>query len=117
MTTLLTIVIGLLFAVGTFLMMRPHLMKFALGLMCFTNAANLLIFSAGRLTKAVPPIIVSDSGQAPSFLANPLSQALILTAIVIGFGFLAFTLVLIFKISTDLGTVKSREVTASDEEA
>lgn len=116
MTTLMTIVIGFLFAVGTFLMMRPHLMKFALGLLCFTNAANLLIFSAGRLTKAVPPIVAGDAGRDNVVMANPLSQALILTAIVIGFGFLAFTLVLLFRVSVDVGTVESRVVTETNEE-
>lgn len=109
--------IALLFSVGTFLMMRPHIMYFAIGLVCFTNGTNLLIFNAGRLmTNAVPPII-SLGEKDLTISANPLSQALILTAIVIGFGFLAFTLVLIFKTYTKTGTIDGRILTSTNKEA
>lgn len=116
MTLLSIALVTLLFSVGAFLMMRPHLMKFAIGFVCFTNGANLLIFLAGRLTKAVPPLIPEGSSRLISESANPLSQALILTAIVIGFGFLAFVLVLTFKASSELGAIDNRAITSVDEE-
>lgn len=108
--------IALLFSVGTFLMMRPHIICFAIGFVCFTNGTNLLIFNAGRLmTNAAPPII--PAGEEDLILsANPLSQALILTAIVIGFGFLAFTLVLIFKTFSKVGTIDGRIICGVNEE-
>jgi multicomponent Na+:H+ antiporter subunit C len=55
---------------------------------------NLLILLAGRLTREIPPIITAGSTQPSGAVANPLPQALILTAIVIGFAMFAFLLVL-----------------------
>lgn len=115
MNTLLIFVVGALFTVGAFLMLRPHLIKFAMGLVFFTNGANLLIFSVGRLTRAVPPIIGEGDSELLVASANPLSQALILTSIVIGFGFLAFVLVLIFKASGELGGVHADVMKSNDE--
>jgi len=99
--------LSLLFTVGAFLIMRPHLIKVAIGFILFTNGVNLLIFSAGRLTRSVPPIIKEGQSELLVPSANPLSQALILTSIVIGFGFLSFVLVLVFRAYSEFGRVNS----------
>jgi multicomponent Na+:H+ antiporter subunit C len=68
-----------------------------LGLVVFGNGVNLLIFTAGRLTREVAPIVPAGLAQPEGPIANPLPQALILTAIVIGFAMFSFLLVLAFR--------------------
>jgi multicomponent Na+:H+ antiporter subunit C len=94
MEALLAIVIGGLYAVAFYLMLRRSMVKLILGLMIFSQAVNLLIFTAARLTRQQPPIIPEGAAALPPPFADPLPQALILTAIVISFGVLAFTLAL-----------------------
>jgi len=66
------------------------------------NAVNLLIFTAGRLTRQVPPIVPYGEQQLIEPFANPLPQALILTAIVIGFALFTFLLVLGYRAYQEL---------------
>jgi multicomponent Na+:H+ antiporter subunit C len=68
-----------------------------LGVVLLGNAINVMIFSAGRLTRATPPIVSAGADSLASGAANPLPQALILTAIVIGFSVFAFLMVLAFR--------------------
>jgi multicomponent Na+:H+ antiporter subunit C len=65
---------------------------------------NLLIFTAGRILREVPPIIPEGLDVPATAVANPLPQALILTAIVISFSFFAFLLVLAYRAYQELGT-------------
>ena len=94
MTTILAFVIGSLYAAGIYMMLRRSFFKLVLGLALLSHGANMLIFTAGGLTRVQPPIIPPGETTPPAPYADPLPQALILTAIVIGFGVLAFTLVL-----------------------
>ena len=80
--------IGLLTACGVYLMLRGRTFPLVLGLSLLSYGANLFVFSMGRLTVGVPPI-VGDG--APGY-ADPLPQALVLTAIVIGLATTAFTI-------------------------
>lgn len=75
------------------------------GLILLSNAVNLLILTAGGLTRGTPPLIASGATEMPAGAANPLPQALILTAIVIGFGLIAFALILIYRTYTATGTL------------
>ena len=87
---------GVFFTAAIYLLLSRALIRLLLGLGLVGNAVNLLIFVAGRLTRAVPPIVP----QGEKVLldgANPLPQALILTAIVIGFAMFAFLLVLAYR--------------------
>jgi multicomponent Na+:H+ antiporter subunit C len=98
METLLAIVAGALVAAGLYLMMRRSLVKLVLGLVLLGHAANLVIFTAGRLTRDEPPLIPYPPDEVKTLAetaADPLPQALILTAIVIGFGMQAFAMVLL----------------------
>ncbi len=91
----LSFVVGGLYAAGFYLMMRRSLVKLVLGLALLGHGANLLIFTVGRLSRAVPPIVSAGATVPEAGHADPLPQALILTAIVIGFGVQAFALVLL----------------------
>lgn len=89
--------VGLFFTGAVYLLLSRSLIRMLLGLTLLGNAVNLLIFVGGRLTRAVPPI-VPDGAELPlAGAANPLPQALILTAIVIGFAMFAFLLVLAYR--------------------
>jgi len=101
--TVLAIVAGVLYGTGLYLMLRRRLAQLIIGLGLLTNGTNLLIFTAGGLTRAVPPVVPEGAPLLPPF-ADPVPQALILTAIVIGFGVLAFSLVLAHRIHQSLGT-------------
>ena len=103
MEAILAIVAGSLFAASFYLLLRRNLLRFIVGLIILSNAANLVIFVMGRLTRENPPVIPSGQHVPPEPYANPLPQALILTAIVISFGLLAFALVLVYRnyLSTD----------------
>jgi multicomponent Na+:H+ antiporter subunit C len=104
MEVALSIVVGLFFAAAIFLMLSQHIIRVLLGIALFGNAVNLLIFTAGRVPSETPPIIPAALQVPPGPTANPLPQALILTAIVISFSFFAFLLVLAYRAYQDLGT-------------
>jgi multicomponent Na+:H+ antiporter subunit C len=101
---ILAFVVGGLYASGTYMMMRRSIVKLILGLVLLGHAANLLIFTVGRLTRGRPPLISLGASQPVEPFADPLPQALILTAIVIGFGVQAFALVLIKRAYQTVGT-------------
>ena len=102
MQTLLAFVVGGLYAAGLYLMLRRSLVSLLIGLALLGHAANLLIFTAAGLTRGRAPLLTSGAASGP--LADPLPQALILTAIVIGFGALAFALVLFRRGAEHAGT-------------
>ena len=104
MTMLLAMLIGCLYAAGSYMLLRRSLFKVVLGLVLLSHGANLLIFSAAGLTRAVPPIIEPGQTTLSSSAADPLPQALILTAIVISFGVLAFTLALVHRTHQTVGS-------------
>ncbi len=114
MATLLAILIGVLYAAGVYLMLRRSLFKLILGLVLLAHGANLLIFTAGGLTRAQPPIIPPDATALPVSSADPLTQALILTAIVIGFSVLAFALVLFHRVYQTSGSDDPDELKVGD---
>jgi multicomponent Na+:H+ antiporter subunit C len=85
--------IGIFLVAAIYLMLSRSVIRMLLGLALLGNAVNLMIFVAGRLARATPPIAIGGEVPLPG-AANPLPQALILTAIVIGFAMFAFLLVL-----------------------
>lgn len=107
MLTILPFVIGALYAMGLYMMLRRSLVKLIIGLALIGHAANLLIFVAasGRgLVRGAPPIVAAGESVPSGPIADPVPQALILTAIVIGFGVLAFALVLFHRTYESAGT-------------
>jgi multicomponent Na+:H+ antiporter subunit C len=97
MEPILALLTGLFFASAIYLLMSGALVRVMLGVVLLGNAVNLLIFTAGRLTRAVPPIVPPGLNEPLGPVANPLPQALILTAIVIGFAMFTFLIVLTFR--------------------
>ena len=110
METPFAIMVGVLFASGLYLMLQRNLMRFVFGLLVLSGAVNVLIFTAGRLTRGAAPIIPAGLSAPAGDVANALPQAVVLTAIVIGFGLIVFTLVLLLRVSERLGTVKTDEL-------
>ncbi|MEM9782043.1 MAG: NADH-quinone oxidoreductase subunit K [Pseudomonadota bacterium] len=96
---------GLLAACGTYLMLSGHLLRLVFGVALLGSAANLAVFAGGRLTEYTAPLIPEGATLPDTVIANPLPQALVLTAIVIGFGFAAFALAIALAANRRLGTV------------
>ena len=102
MELLLAIVSGVLYASGLYLMLRRRLAQLIIGLSLLSNGSNILILSAAGVTRGKPPLIAE--GIAMEQYADPVPQSLILTAIVIGFGVLAFSLVLAHRVHQSAGS-------------
>lgn len=90
MEAMLAIAIGLLSSCGVYLILRARTFPVILGLTLLSYAVNLFLFSSGRLAVNAPPIISADA----SHYTDPIPQALVLTAIVIGFGMTAYIVTL-----------------------
>jgi len=115
MEIILAIVIGGLYAAGIYMMLRRSLVKLLIGLALLSHAANLLIFTAARLTRAGFPIIGMDQKVLGTPYADPLPQALILTAIVISFGVTAFALALSYRTYKSIHTDDLDKMKTTDE--
>ena len=98
MTLVLAAVVGLLYTLGIYLMLRRNVVRLVFGLLLLGHAANLLIFTAGGLVRGRPPIVAIGDSAPPVAVADPLPQALVLTAIVIGFAVVAFAAVLVHRV-------------------
>jgi len=104
MELLLALASGVLYAAGIYLMLRRRLAQLIIGIGLLSNGTNLLIFTAGGLTRARPPVVPDGAPSLVEPYADPVPQALVLTAIVIGFGLLAFSLVLADRVHATVGT-------------
>ena len=104
MEGLLALASGVLYAAGIYLMLRRRLAQLIIGLGLLSNGTNLLIFTAGGLTRARPPVLPDGADALVAPYADPVPQALILTAIVIGFGLTAFSLVMAHRVHASVGT-------------
>ena len=116
MEVLWSIVVGVLVSIGVYLMLERHILRVLFGLILIGSAVNLAILTAGRLTTGNPPLIAPEEALPPAGFANPLPQALILTAIVIGFGLLVFALMLLYRAYLETGSADVDEMRASEEE-
>jgi multicomponent Na+:H+ antiporter subunit C len=100
MILLLAITIGSLFGGAVYMMLRRSVVKLILGLIMLSHGVNLLIFTMGDgVRRGVPPIVDYATGAVAPGTADPLVQALILTAIVISFGITAFIMALAYRAS------------------
>lgn len=105
METLCAFLVGAMVTGSIYLMLERNLIRFIFGLVLISNAINLLIFTVGGLSSNRPPLI-PDTATVPLVpMANALPQALVLTAIVIGFALLAFIFVLFYRAYQEIGTV------------
>lgn len=97
MTLLLALTVGSLFTGAVYLLLRRSLVKLIMGLILMTHGVNLLIFMQGDGVRRGAVPIVDERGAPPPGVADPLVQALILTAIVISFGAIAFVMALAYR--------------------
>ncbi|MDY0965263.1 MULTISPECIES: Na+/H+ antiporter subunit C [Massilia] len=93
MELVISLAIGIVFGSGIWLILRPRSFQVLAGLMLMSYAVNLFIFVMGRLWVDAPPLTPAGTTPNPALLADPLPQALVLTAIVIGFATTALYLV------------------------
>lgn len=114
MEILLAVVVGGLYATGIYMMMRRNIVKLIIGLGLLGHASNLLIFTLGGLTRGRPALVAEGAVSPTPPFADPLPQALILTAIVIGFGVQAFAVVLIKRVYQAVGTDDLDQLKATD---
>lgn len=98
----LSALVGLFFTVSIYLILSKAIIRMLLGIAILGNGVNLLIFTLGRITREVPPIVPDGLLRPEVTTANPLPQALILTAIVIGFALFTFLLVLGYRAYQEL---------------
>jgi multicomponent K+:H+ antiporter subunit C len=99
MEALVSILIGTLTGCGVYLILRNRTFPVVVGLTFLSYAVNLFLLVMGRLTIGKPPIITEDITE----YADPLPQALVLTAIVISFAMTAFVIVLSLKAYLEMG--------------
>jgi multicomponent Na+:H+ antiporter subunit C len=117
MEILLAIMTGVLYAAGTYLILRRSIVKLIIGIILFGNGVNLLIFLLGRITKGKPPIIEPAAKTFTDIYADPVPQALILTSIVISFGLQAFAIILIKRAYKVLNTDDLDMLNTKDEDS
>lgn len=115
MELLLPVTIGVLVAAGAYMMMRRSMLKLVIGLALLSHAANLLIFTAGGLVRGDPPLIAEGRQTLGEPYADPLPQALVLTAIVISFGMTAFLIGLILRCYRETGVDDLDQLTSTEE--
>ncbi|ADU29825.1 Na(+)/H(+) antiporter subunit C [Evansella cellulosilytica] len=93
MEILMIITVGVLVTVSTYLLLTKSLLRVVLGIVLLSHGAHLLLLTMSGLKEGAPPLL----GEEAASYADPLPQALILTAIVISFGVTAFLLVLAYR--------------------
>lgn len=114
MESVLAWLIGGLYAAGLYMMLRRSIVKLIIGIVLLGHAANLLLFTVGRLTRGQPALVPAGATQPLAGSADPLPQALVLTAIVISFGITAFALVLIGRAYSAVGSDNLDDMSSTD---
>ena len=92
---IVALAIGVLAGSGVWLILRPRTFQVAVGMSLLAYGVNLFIFAMGRLRMGAAPIVEAGKAADPAAFADPLPQALVLTAIVIGFATTALLLVVL----------------------
>lgn len=110
MNIVFSLAIAALAGCGVYLLLSRHVFRFLLGVTVLSAATNLAIFYSGRITSILPPVIVPGESVLSDAAANPLPQALILTAIVIGFALTAFVAALALQTFRSIGTLDGRRL-------
>jgi multicomponent Na+:H+ antiporter subunit C len=111
----LAAVLGVLFATGTFLALRRDVVRVVWGVAIISQSANVYLVTMGGLEGVAP--IIAGHGAGDVTTTDPLVQALVLTAIVIGFGTTAFALVLTYRVYEEHGTIDVADIDGSDDPA
>lgn len=110
METALALTVGVLVAAAAYLLLARDLPRALLGFVLLGTGVNLGILAAGRIGTMAPPLVDPGAAALAASAANPLPQALILTAIVIGFGLAAFALVLVMRAHAEFGSASAEDM-------
>lgn len=113
MLFIFSILVGVLYGAAVYLLLRRNIFKLILGLIFLGHATNLLLFVSGGLTGGRPAFLRGVANEAAG-MSDPLPQALILTAIVIGLGVIAFALTLVYRFYKVTGTVDFDELSENE---
>lgn len=114
MSVLYAFVAAALFGCGLYMVLSRHVVRMVLGLSLLTTAVNLMLFQAGRIRSAQPPLI-PEGAERLGESADPLPQALVLTAIVIGFALTVILAALALRAWQAHGTLRSDELRAAQD--
>jgi multicomponent Na+:H+ antiporter subunit C len=112
MILIVSLAVAILFGSGAYLLLKPDLIRVVAGMVLISNAANLFIMSAG-LTKGVPPIYPLPAGKQ---IADPLVQAMTLTAVVISFGVTALLLSIVYRVYVAHRSIDIEELAEAEEQ-
>lgn len=112
METFMIIIAGILFTVGTYLVLSKGLLRIILGISLFSHAAHLMLMAINGLKKGAAPLL----GEEAATYTDPVPQALILTSIVISFALTAFVLVLGYRTYVELGSDDMHRLKGRDDE-
>ena len=114
MIPLQALVTAALFGCGIYMVLSRHLVRVLLGLSLLTTAANLIVFQATRLSSSQPPLI-RDGESTLGAASDPVPQALVLTAIVIGFALTVILAALALRAHRAHGSLSSREIQSAEQ--
>jgi multicomponent Na+:H+ antiporter subunit C len=114
MILVLAVLIGGLYAAGIYLLLRRNVVRIIFGLILLGHAANLLIFTVGGLVRGAPALVAEGAATTPPGVADPVPQALVLTAIVIGFAVVAFAAVLVKRVVVTTGNDDSDQLRSGE---
>ena len=112
MSIVFAIVAAAVFGCGVYMVLSRHALRMVLGLSLLTTAVNLIIFQAGRIRSNQPPIIAEGTEQLGQS-ADPLPQALVLTAIVIGFALTIICAALVLRAWRAHGSMRMDEINSA----
>lgn len=103
----MAVVVGALFAAGTYMLLRPSLIRVVMGFGLYSNAANLLLMACGGYSRAAGPPFV---GETTPVIMDPLPPDIVLTAIVISFAVGALLLIISYRVYRDHDTDNPEEL-------
>lgn len=103
MNLLLCLAIGVLFGAGVHCLLQRSLVRLVVGLVLIGQAANLAVFASAGLVVGSPALVAAGEKVPAAGAADPLPQALVLTAIVIGFGLTVFAMALVHRVRESTG--------------
>ena len=103
MEILMAILVGILYTAGVYMLLRRSILKFIVGIILLSNATNLLVFLSAGLVAGKPVFLGGENSGSPAY-ADPLPQALVLTAVVIGLGIVVYLLAIKYRFFSETGS-------------
>jgi multicomponent Na+:H+ antiporter subunit C len=103
MEIMLAILVGVLYTAGVYMLLRRSILKFIIGIIFLSNATNLLVFLSAGIVAGKPVFLGLEEGDSVTF-ADPLPQALVLTAVVIGLGVVVYLLAIKYRFFNETGS-------------